>query len=430
MRCSATQRPAANCVTTYPRTSIRFYSGTGRSARVELLLFGENTCRVTYAQSLQDAKQHLSFDYDQVGRLRQSFTGTAARAHVGLPGGAWIGDGPYAMPQYEYDQWGNMIEREEWIKDQQDQYVGLSYGATINPKNQLIKNPATGAAMTYDLAGNLASDGSQTFKYDATGQQVTASGTTMTQSYDGERLRVKKVESGETTYYVRSSMMGGQVVAELNEQGQMTRGYVYMGGQLLAIQQDSQVTWVHQDPVTKSQRFTNSAGALQSQRIDLDPWGNETGRTVDPATPQQKPTHRFTTYERDANGTDEAMHRRYNSVRSRFEQPDPWDGSYELTNPQSFNRYSYVRNDPVNFVDPSGLEEIQTIPCQTADGKPCEVTVTTSFEPPTAATEFINWVTELNMVPEVEREVGERAERAAESRRGVHLRAERGCHRS
>ncbi len=116
------------------------------------------------------------------------------------------------------------------------------------------------------------------------------------------------------------------------------------------------MTWVHQDPVTKSQRFTNSAGALLSQRIDLDPWGNETARTIDPTSLQQKPVHRFTTYERDANGSDEAMHRRYNSVRARFEQPDPYDGSYDLSNPQSFNRYAYTHNDPVNFIDPTGLD--------------------------------------------------------------------------
>ena|SRR5688572_14378761 len=49
------------------------------------------------------------------------------------------------------------------------------------------------------------------------------------------------------------------------------------------------------------------------------------------------------------------MHRRYNCWHSRFDQPDPYGGSYDLTDPQSFNRYSYVQNDPVNFVDPNGL---------------------------------------------------------------------------
>jgi RHS repeat-associated protein len=66
---------------------------------------------------------------------------------------------------------------------------------------------------------------------------------------------------------------------------------------------------------------------------------------------------KFTSYERDANGSDEAMFRRYNRWHSRFDQPDPYDGSYSLTDPQSFNRYAYTQNDPVNSVDPSGLDD-------------------------------------------------------------------------
>jgi hypothetical protein len=49
------------------------------------------------------------------------------------------------------------------------------------------------------------------------------------------------------------------------------------------------------------------------------------------------------------------MMRRYHPYWMRFAQADPWDGSYDLAGPQSFNRYSYTHNDPVNFTDPAGL---------------------------------------------------------------------------
>jgi hypothetical protein len=37
--------------------------------------------------------------------------------------------------------------------------------------------------------------------------------------------------------------------------------------------------------------------------------------------------------------SDEASQRRYNGRRPRFDQPDPYEGSYDLSDPQSFNRY-------------------------------------------------------------------------------------------
>jgi RHS repeat-associated protein len=65
----------------------------------------------------------------------------------------------------------------------------------------------------------------------------------------------------------------------------------------------------------------------------------------------------FTTYERDGNGGDEAQARRFEGQWTRFSQPDPSTGSYRMTNPQSFNRYTYASNDPVNRRDPSGLDD-------------------------------------------------------------------------
>src|SRR5579883_1501068 len=48
--------------------------------------------------------------------------------------------------------------------------------------------------------------------------------------------------------------------------------------------------------------------------------------------------------------------RQYSSAQGRWMSPDPYDGSYDLSSPQSLNRYSYALNNPLAFVDPSGLE--------------------------------------------------------------------------
>jgi hypothetical protein len=67
-------------------------------------------------------------------------------------------------------------------------------------------------------------------------------------------LWVKKNDNGEVVYYIRSSVLGGQVVAEVRNWGSewgWSRGYVrWPGGELLAVQQMG-VKWVHRDPVVK-----------------------------------------------------------------------------------------------------------------------------------------------------------------------------------
>jgi RHS repeat-associated protein len=256
---------------------------------------------------------------------------------VGI-GSNWLSDGPYAQQDNVYDVWGNTLSRTGW-GGMNPQY-GASY--TNNKMN----------GMTYDNSGNLTdAGGGWMFTYDATGQQATSAMNNVQMFYDGNGLRGKKSENGAVTYYLRSSVLGGQVVAELSWAAgwTWTRGYVYVGGEVLAVQQGG-VHWMHQDPFAKSKLITNSSGNVVST-IELDPWGGETNRSSSEAF---QPRH-FTTYERDSIGSHDAMNRRYNRWWARFEQPDPYGGSYDLTDPQSFNRYSYVQNDPVNFVDPTGL---------------------------------------------------------------------------
>ncbi|HEV2863860.1 MAG TPA: RHS repeat-associated core domain-containing protein [Pyrinomonadaceae bacterium] len=54
-------------------------------------------------------------------------------------------------------------------------------------------------------------------------------------------------------------------------------------------------------------------------------------------------------------GLDHTLFRKYESAFGRWTSPDPLAGSMSVADPQSFNRYAYVRNDPVNYIDPLGL---------------------------------------------------------------------------
>lgn len=161
---------------------------------------------------------------------------------------------------------------------------------------------------------------------------------------------MKKIEYGYATYYIRSSVLGGQVLSELDNSGSWSRGYVYAGSTMMAVQQYGGVFWQYEDAVTKSKRTTDINGNIVSV-IETDPWGADTNRSSYAAFQPRK----FTSYDRDGNGSDEAMFRRYNRKHSHFDQPDPYDGSYDVSDPQSFNRYAYVENDPVSLIDRTGL---------------------------------------------------------------------------
>src|SRR5229473_223475 len=172
--------------------------------------FNENNGRVTYAQNVNDSTLDRSYQYDHVGRLVSAHTGIEARAHIGI--GPWNGmDGPYSQDR-GYDQFGNATHRVGW-----GGYQGSGFDQSYTfANNRLVQDPGTGATLQYDAAGNLTNDGSQSFSYDATGQQATASysGYSLSQGYDGNGLRGKKNDNGTITYYLRSSVLRGQVLAE------------------------------------------------------------------------------------------------------------------------------------------------------------------------------------------------------------------------
>ena len=66
---------------------------------------------------------------------------------------------------------------------------------------------------------------------------------------------------------------------------------------------------------------------------------------------------KFATYRRDSESLlDYAWNRYYDNTTGRFLTPDPYKGSADPYNPQSWNRYGYGLNDPVGNNDPSGMD--------------------------------------------------------------------------
>ena len=83
------------------------------------------------------------------------------------------------------------------------------------------------------------------------------------------------------------------------------------------------------------------------QRFEYRPYG---GATIQPATDARP--HQFTGQRRDATGFYFYHARYYDAALGRFVSPD--SVVQAPADPQSLNRYAYVRNNPTNRTDPTG----------------------------------------------------------------------------
>jgi RHS repeat-associated protein len=157
----------------------------------------------------------------------------------------------------------------------------------------------------------------------------------------------------------------GQQIADYNG-STVERENIYRGRQLLAVQQASgELSYVLTDAQGSTRALMNNSGSGTStitSRRDYLSFGEEIGAGVGLRTTTQKYSQsdsvrrRFAMMERDdVSGLDHTWFRKFESRAGRWTSPDPYIGSQTVGNPQSMNRYSYVGNDPVNFVDPSGL---------------------------------------------------------------------------
>jgi len=122
------------------------------------------------------------------------------------------------------------------------------------------------------------------------------------------------------------------------------------------------VQWIVTDRLGTPRMVLDQTGSLGGiSRHDYLPFGEEVsagigGRTTSQGYTGDSTRQHFTGYEMDSEtGLNFAQARYQSPIQGRFTSVDPLGGSAGVINPQSFNRYSYVINNPVNLIDPTGM---------------------------------------------------------------------------
>jgi len=229
---------------------------------------------------------------------------------------------------------------------------------TENPQFDAATNriqAQAGEQYLYDAAGNLSRNKTgQTFDYDAENKQTKYAGGDPLNGgssyfYDGDGKRVKKTTPTGATVYVYNVM--GQLIAEYGDAPPNSNG----------------TTYVTADNLGSARVITKSDGTVIG-RHDYLPFGEEiaasygTRSTVTGYASTDTLRIKFTEKERDGEtGLDYFLARYYSSMSGRFTSPDPILSSGRVEIPQSWNRYAYVLNNPLVFVDPFGLYDARNL---------------------------------------------------------------------
>jgi RHS repeat-associated protein len=269
-----------------------------------------------------------SYGYDQLNRLTQvqESVNTVNR---------WT-------QNYGYDRFGNRTSLSNSGSE-----GGLLPAQTTPPVNSLTNRLLS---ITYDQAGNPLSDGppSNSYSYDADNRLTicTVAGVTSSYCYDGLGRRVKKQVGSTTTIFVYD--LAGKLIAEYDSTPQVSQG----------VEATSYLTPDHLGSI----RVVTDRTANVKNRFDYQPFGEVLAAgigsrgTSSGYSQAYGVRNRFTSKERDEEtGLDYFGARYYLGPHARFMGVDPKMESAQMSQPQSWNRYSYVLNNPLTMIDPDGM---------------------------------------------------------------------------
>ena len=301
-----------------------------------LTLGYDDASNVTSVSDSITPTESLAYSYDQLNRLTgMTIGGTTAAT-------------------YSYNQIGNLTSKVESLAGMSNttNITSYTYPSSGSARPHAVTSTAGTPALslTYDASGNLATDGTGTCTYDARNllsSRPRIGGGIMSYVYGADGALVKSTNSstGAWTVYI-----GG--VYEVTDTGAVTK-YYSVGGKAIAMRQGAgSPMYLLTDQLGSSTTIANNAGAVIATERYW-PFGgmrSSTGST---------PTDRLFTGQRQEPAGDNALGlynynaRFYSTTLGRFLSVDPVAGAEG--DPQSWNPYTYVRNGPLVYSDPTGM---------------------------------------------------------------------------
>lgn len=278
------------------------------------------------------------FSYDSIGRLGEAEEKRGDTNALSY------------KQKFDYDKFGNLFRK-------------ASSNPTTGQENPIFYEPIEGADI--DKTKNQFTSATGTI-YNEAGQVVTDNKfRDMSFSYDANGRMIKTSKANVPDDHTVYDALGNRVATRINDIWQFTIYDAF--GKLVAeygglqLTDEGGVNYILRDHQGSPRASISGAGYIQS-RTDYQAFGGEINSGVGLRTVTQgfggeiNAKQGYGLTEKDeASGLDHTWFRKLENQAGRWTSPDPYNGSMSLGNPQSFNRYSYVNNQPTNYVDPSGL---------------------------------------------------------------------------
>jgi RHS repeat-associated protein len=312
-----------------------FDASTGRTTKYQFNVNGQSDIGTLTWNSNGSLKQLAITD-----ALNSADSQTCTYSHDDLSRIASVNCGASIWQQnFSYDAFGNIT------KTVPTGGTGNSFQPTYNSATNRMSSVA-GFTPTYDANGNTLTDPSHTYIWDAAGRPVTVDGIGLT--YDAFGSVVEQNRSGTYTEIVYSPT-GGKLALMSGQT--LQKGLIPLpGGGQVVYNASGLLYYGHSDHLG-SMRLGSTPSRTMYFDLAHAPFGeiyaSAGGTNVDPA---------FTGQRQDTvSGLFDFPAREY-SNEGRWHSPDPAGlTAVDVSTPQSWNRYAYVLNSPLNATDPTGL---------------------------------------------------------------------------